>query len=96
MTFTTAQTFRLITAATALGFRPMNRTEFATWADAEGDALIAYCERGPVAAIVAEITECTLLEGGVAVIISGNHIEFSACTPDGEPVALALDLSNLG
>lgn len=95
MKATTAQTFKLITAATALGFRPMTRTEYATWADAAPDALIAYCEGGAVAKAVEEITECTLLDSGVAIIISGETIEFSAATPDGEPVALALNLDRL-
>ncbi len=95
MTATTAQNLKLISLLGALDFHPMTRNEFATWADAAADAQLAY-EDGPLAALVGEITECTLMDGGVAVIVSGEHIEFSGCSPDGEPVALALDLSNLG
>lgn len=95
---TTAQTLALIAAMNGLTFRPMDDNDFATWADAEPDAQIAFAGGEALASAICDISgESILTEGddAVAIIISGSTIEFSAMTPDYEPVAIALSLDRL-
>lgn len=91
---TTAQTLKLIAGLAALDFRPMTANDFATWADAADDAQIAF-DNGTLLPLVGELAGHDLEPGALAVIVSGDHIEFSGMGEDGEPIAIALDLDRL-
>lgn len=68
---TTAQTLALIAAMNGLTFRPMDDNDFATWADAEPDAQIAFAGGEALASAICDISgESILTEGDDAVAIA--------------------------
>lgn len=91
---TTAQTFQIVKALAALDFRPMTDNDFAAFAGAADDAMIAF-DDGTLLPLITALAGHDLEPGGLAIIMSGDHIEFSAIGEDGEPIAIAFDLARL-
>lgn len=93
----TRHSLALIKALGGLTFRPMNDSDFATFADAAPDAQIAFGGED-MASVLCDITgESILTEGGdaVAIIISEGTIEICGMDCEYSPVSIALTLDHL-
>lgn len=90
-------TLNLIKALAALDFRPMSENDFAAFADADADAVIAFADEQFTHRVCDAFGDALMTEEGcnMAVIVSGDHVELVGMKPDGDAVSYAFDLTRL-
>ncbi|MEJ7831366.1 MAG: hypothetical protein WKF79_00490 [Nocardioides sp.] len=92
MKITTAQTLTALRAIAALEFAPFGRSDLCSYAGADDDAQIAC---GADATLIADLTGQAVETGAntMEVVVSGDRVELYACTPTGDSVCVALEIS---